>query len=46
MGKVKNWAMDNAEKFLSNLESQINQALKLCNLHYYFVSVLILLGTL
>ena len=23
MGKVKNWAMDNAEKFLSNLESQI-----------------------
>ena len=23
MGKVKQWAMDNAEKFLSNLESQI-----------------------
>ena len=23
MGKVKNWAMDNAENFLSNLESQI-----------------------
>ena len=23
MGKVKQWAMDNAENFLSNLESQI-----------------------
>jgi len=23
MGKVKNWAWDNAENFLSNLESQI-----------------------
>ena len=23
MGKVKSWAMDNAENFLSNLESQI-----------------------
>ena len=23
MGKVKNWAMDNAENFLSNLENQI-----------------------
>ena len=23
MGKVKNWAMDNAEKFLSNLENQV-----------------------
>ena len=23
MGKVKNWAMENAENFLSNLESQI-----------------------
>ena len=23
MGKVKQWAMDNAEDFLSNLESQI-----------------------
>ena len=23
MGKVKQWAMDNAEKFLSTLESQI-----------------------
>ena len=23
MGKVKQWAMDNAETFLSNLESQI-----------------------
>ena len=23
MGKVKQWAMDNAEKFLSNLENQV-----------------------
>ena len=23
MGKVKNWAMDNAEKFLSNIENQV-----------------------
>ena len=23
MGKVTNWAMDNAEKFLSNLENQV-----------------------
>ena len=23
MGKVKNWAMENAENFLSNLENQI-----------------------
>ena len=23
MGRVKQWAMDNAEKFLSNLENQV-----------------------